>query len=1161
MTDCINYGSVTCPNGRANGIMAWGQTTAILSRCVNYGVLSGDKYSYPVGRWNDSIADWSTMMTDCYYTTSKVEQVGATVLDDLNVYEVAWKTGLYVENGRLSIKNVGKKVYRIALNCGSLGVRYYYGAAGEQVNFNVPGYYVNEVLNGTQVLSVAGLTYTRDCNYTATMTPYNYTVNYELNGGSFINDVVDVFNVENNFALPGGSMIEKSGYLFAGWYLNSDLSGDRIISIDKGTVEDITVYAKYVKVDYEISTADQLVSLASTVNGGNNLAGKGVKLTADIDVSGVSFAGIGNSMLTPFAGVFDGAGHRISGLNISGVPVAGVVGVLTNSGMVSNLLVEGSVSGNLAGGIVGNNLGGTVESSSFSGTVTSAPTAIKIISQNVRVDSSSDLHGAKDRHTPLKNILLAQDPDVIGFQECTPSWKIYLTQDFSSYGYVWQYRGYGSNTITKGLEATPVFYKKSKFDLLDSGTFWLSDTPNKASLCFNEDMNRCCTWVKLRVKTTGEVFFFFNTHFPLDDESRVKSVAVLKSKVAAIAGNYNTYFLTADWNCTDGSNGYNALVEWNEDFSYTAEVDATNKSGTYNGFDVAPRSRIDIAFGRPNTVTVPYYKVVLDTYVDSDGVECPPSDHYAVYYEIELQSGAGGIVGNNEGAIYDCVVQSSGSASTFFGNACAKNLGYVDGLYYGDQSCGLNLGVDESFTKDTLVAGLYQLNRNMGLNVWGVEEGKAVLQPRGERIYQIEYLNFEGNVGKTDWNTLAAAKEWYPDYDDAANVFNYWDYTVQGNVATFIPVMQASAYTVRFYDFDGNVLKTEVVTYGLSATAPQAPVLAGYSFMGWDRNFTSVKGNLDVKAVYIKENTFNLTLLTEGEATTLAVNGETVASGFTCTALGGTRYKLCAGEGFLYWKDAAGKIYSENAVLDLALTHHVTLTAVYATAKRYTVSFVDIDGTVLETQIVVRSAYGPATPERPGMTFAGWDQSYRGLKGDTIIRATYTVDSAATVTVVGGSASAETVQLGASVTVTPDQTEGFVGWSMDGTTVFSTKAKLTLPVWGDVTLTALYESAKQCGVAIAVYDDGTVQLIRRVEGDYTVLGSGILYTDSLATSLVRECVSVSTVQQQVDYSLTRNGSALFTVENALYLRGYVVLLDEMTGETVVQYTAVYLKQQ
>ena len=136
-----------------------------------------------------------------------------------------------------------------------------------------------------------------------------------------------------------------------------------------------------------------------------------------------------------------------------------------------------------------------------------------------------------------------------------------------------------------------------------------------------------------------------------------------------------------------------------------------------------------------------------------------------------------------------------------------------------------------------------------------------------------------------------------------------------------------------------------------------------------------------------------------------------------------------------------------------------------------------------------------------------------------------------------------------------------MGWSMDGTTVFSTKAKLTLPVWGDVTLTALYESAKQCGVAIAVYDDGTVQLIRRVEGDYTVLGSGILYTDSLATSLVRECVSVSTVQQQVDYSLTRNGSALFTVENALYLRGYVVLLDEMTGETVVQYTAVYLKQQ
>ncbi|MBQ7090741.1 MAG: hypothetical protein IJN82_06455, partial [Clostridia bacterium] len=102
--------------------------------------------------------------------------------------------------------------------------------------------------------------------------------------------------------------------------------------------------------------------------------------------------------------------------------------------------------------------------------------------------------------------------------------------------------------------------------------------------------------------------------------------------------------------------------------------------------------------------------------------------------------------------------------------------------------------------------------------------------------------------------------------------------------------------------------------------------------------------------------------------------------------------------------------------------------------------------------------------------------------------------------------------------------------------------------------------AKQCGAAISVHADGTVQLFRRVEGDYTVLGSGILYSDSQASALVLECAEITTVQQQLDYTLTRNGNAVFKVENAVYLRGYVVLLDELTGETVVQYTSVFLNK-
>ncbi len=1096
LTDCINYGNVTCPDGRACGIIAWGQGTALVTRCVTYGTLSGDINSAPIGRWNDGPENWPARIKDCYYVSGKVLQSGATILDDLDANAVAWKLGLPIKDGRIVIRNCGQPVYRITLNCGDLGLYDFYGPAGTQADFNITGYYIQEVRDGDRELSLSELVYSADCELNATVCLYNYSITYVMNGGSFVTDPVYTFTVNDAVSLPGRKDAVRDGYLFAGWYFNADFSDERRSAIAEGTCTDMTVYAKFVAVDYEVSDAKQLASIADTVNGGNSLAGRGIKLTADIDMSGVSFSGIGNTMDTPFAGVLEGNGHRITGLDISDVPMAGLIGALSKDGIVSNLMAEGSVSGNVAGGIVGNNMGGLVENCSFDGAVSSSPTEIKIITQNVRVDSTADLHGAADRHTPLKDILLAQDPDVIGFQECTTSWKTYLTADFADYDYVWQYRGQGSNTTTKGQEATPVFYKRDKFNLLDSGTFWLCNTPDKPALCFNESMNRICTWVKLEIKTTREIFFFFNTHFPLDDDSRVKSAAVMREKVSAIAGDYHSYFMTADWNFSYPSNGYSALIAWNEDFSKICEVDATNGSGTYNGFKVTPSGLIDLCFGRKSTVTVPYYKVILDTYIDAEGLECPPSDHYGAYYETELQSAAGGIVGNNEGIVSGSVARNSGNSETFLGAICGKNLGYVESFSYGETAaCGMSVGIDETFAAEDLAEGLCRLNQKIGITVWGIENGKPVLLPRGERVYEIRYLDIEGDVFCTQFGTCGKA----------------------------IP----------------------------------APEEAGYVFMGWDSNIAVDNDVMTIRPIYVMANVFSLTLLTEGDFTSLSVNGEAVESGASYTAVGGTYFKIKAGEGFLYWKDENGRIYSENATLNLPLSHHTTLTAVYATADRCTVTFADIDGTVLETQIVVRTAFNPKEPLRDGMTFADWDQSYRNLKTDVIIRATYTVDRQASVTVEGGSASAEAVWLGDSVTFTPDTTENFAGWSLDGITVFSTKAKLTLPVWGDLHLTALYTAAEQCGVALNVCANGTVQLIRRVEGNYTVLGSGILYGDPLVITPLLECVVGGEIYQQCDYALTRNGSALFTVENAACLRGYVVLLDEMTGETVVQYTPVF----
>lgn len=257
-----------------------------------------------------------------------------------------------------------------------------------------------------------------------------------------------------------------------------------------------------------------------------------------------------------------------------------------------------------------------------------AEKSTRIMSFNVR--SMDDKEGSiNNRSKIVKAIIEQYTPDSLGVQEATGKWMDILTEALSDkYAYVTQARD------TKGYrtEHNPVFYLKEKFNLIDSGTIWLSETPKVPfSKSYNTNCTRIATWATLKNKNTGEIYTHLNTHLDhILESTRVAQVDVLLTKLTELQKS-GKVVCTGDFNTEPTSEVYTKMTNAVDDSKTVSET--TDSGTTFHGYGKVDESTgpIDYIFISKDTA-VKTHKIIRNT---AKGMY--PSDHYPIVADIIME--------------------------------------------------------------------------------------------------------------------------------------------------------------------------------------------------------------------------------------------------------------------------------------------------------------------------------------------------------------------------------------------------------------------------------------------------------------------------------------------------------------------------------------------
>ena len=190
-----------------------------------------------------------------------------------------------------------------------------------------------------------------------------------------------------------------------------------------------------------------------------------------------------------------------------------------------------------------------------------APALVRVMSFNIRYGTANDgINRWELRKEFLVDTIRDFDPDLLGTQETLASQRDYLADALKSYAVV----AAGRDDGKQAGEMAALYYRKDRFEAIDEGHFWLSDTPEKVgSKGWDAALPRIATWVKLKDLRSPEAkpILFVNAHLDhKGQEARVQSAKLIRVKLQEL-GSEARWIVTGDFNASPSDEPYRALFD------------------------------------------------------------------------------------------------------------------------------------------------------------------------------------------------------------------------------------------------------------------------------------------------------------------------------------------------------------------------------------------------------------------------------------------------------------------------------------------------------------------------------------------------------------------------------------------------------------------------